>query len=88
MGSALEFSWPVDESIEYRLEIDEDEVEESKFEKKVYKAPQPMFVCSCKKNQRAEEISNQLRQMKPEDFGSAKYKELIEQRDLEDVLFT
>lgn len=67
----------------------EDEIEESKVPRVVYQAPRKE-VCPLKgPNKRLDNITDELKQMTIEELQEkgAKYKELIEARDLEDCLF-
>lgn len=87
-GKADEFSWQVAENEVYEIQIQEDEEEESKYERHVYRAPEKPKACPMKKNQRAEELTQQMKDMGVEELGTEKHRQLLEQRDLEDILFS
>lgn len=74
----------------YAVEVDEDPVEAEKEVSRPYVAPKKDDESLKKKNQRVEDITGELKGMSIEELkqkGDA-YKQLIEARDLEDVLFS
>jgi hypothetical protein len=77
--------WLVSEDY-YALEIEEDEVAERDVPRKAYVAEkEPVKCCARKKDYLTEE----LKQMSVEEIreGGEKYRQLIEQRELEDIVF-
>ena len=53
----------------------------------IYKAPKEN-TCLLKKNTRVEELTRDMRNMGVNELGGAKHREMLEQRDLEDILFS
>lgn len=41
-----------------------------------------------KKNQRVEDLTNEMKNMDINELGGDKHREMLEQRDLEDILFS
>lgn len=56
-------------------------------EKRAYKAPQNDSPLQ-KKNARSEELTEAMKKMDPRELGGEKHRQMLEQRDLEDVLFS
>ena len=70
----------------YVVEVEEDEVAESKIEKTVYKAVE----VEKKKNNKVQELTDELKGMTAEEIAAkgAKFQEIHEARDLEEILFS